>query len=98
MKRSGVILLVATILGGCTATNNYWENLKHTSSMRYFVSDEAKLERYTAACKKLGIEPDTDGWERCLLAAKKSDEDSANARSSAVHDRTRACSMDYRNC
>ena len=33
-------------LMGCAVTDAYWEELKHTSSLRYFISDESKLERY----------------------------------------------------
>ncbi len=78
-----VALVSIIILSSCTAASNYYENLKHTSSLRHFVSDEEKLERYKSVCRSLSITEKSDNWENCLLEAKKIDENAASERGAA---------------
>ena len=94
----GTALLAMGLLVSCTAASNYYEHLKHTSSLRYFVSDEEKLARYQKACKSIGITEESQQWESCLLSAKSIDEEAAARRSATSTARARACSMDPANC
>jgi len=100
-----LIIISVFLLSSCNAANNYYENLKHTSSLRYLVSDEEKLERYQYTCNKLGLTQESDNWERCLISAKEMDEAAASQRrssSSEFHKRhaekARACGMNPANC
>ena len=70
-------------LMGCAVTDAYWEELKHTSSLRYFISDESKLERYKEKCETLGFKPEDSNWEECLLSVAEIDSRAASARREA---------------
>jgi len=79
-----LIFFIVLSLQGCNAVGNYTEHMKHTSSLRFFVSEEAKLERWTNSCKSIGVTEESENWETCLMQAKQLDEQAASARSAAA--------------
>jgi hypothetical protein len=103
------IVLLTSFLMSCTAASNYYENLKHTSSLRYFVSEEEKLARYQDTCRSIGITEESEQWEGCLIQAKTIDDNaaaqrgavnraSAQQRHQANTARAMACGASPANC
>jgi hypothetical protein len=86
------------LLSSCNAANNYYENMKHTSSLRYFVSDEEKLARYQKTCRSIGVTEESDNWDACLITAKQTDESTAAARAASQRAKVQACTMNPANC
>ena len=82
--RNFVLLSSLMVLSSCAAVNNYYENVKHTSSVRMFLSEEEKLERYQAICKGLGLTEESESWEICLIETMKTHV-AAAARSSRAN-------------
>jgi hypothetical protein len=86
------------LLSSCAVTDAYWDNLKHTSSLRHFVSDEAKLERYAEKCRAIGFTSNGERWQECLLTAAEMDSRDAAARAASSSARSAACGSSYSNC
>ena len=78
-----IALIFVAALASCTAMNNYYENVKHTSSLRHFVSEEEKLARYQKTCRSIGITEESEQWEYCLIQAKTIDANAAAQRGAA---------------
>lgn len=78
-----IVLIFVMSLTSCTAVNNYYDELKHTSSLRYFVSEEEKLARYQEVCKQIGLTEESEAWEDCLVQARTIDANQAAQRSAA---------------
>jgi hypothetical protein len=97
-KMKSAIFFSVLLLSSCNAANNYYENMKHTSSLRYFVSDEEKLARYQKTCRSIGVTEESDNWEACLITAKQTDESTAAARAATQRAKVQACTMNPANC
>ena len=107
--RKFVLLSSLMVLSSCTAVNNYYENVKHTSSLSMFLSEEEKLERYQAICKGLGLTEESESWETCLIETMKTHEaaaarssranrDAAMERHRAASAKASACGLNPANC